>query len=259
MEMNFEWILQHGWGFDGSAWREWTARLAEDNSRKHIVHVAERGYFGDAEVKPSFSQEKTFKVVVAHSLGLHLLNERVLPEADLIVLVSSFVAFHSDSDEESRRSRKLVSRMLKKLTTEPETVLADFYKNCYSPFSDHTSVLPGDGSKLNVDLLLSDLKLLDEHVFTVGSLPCDATLLVLHGDKDQIVDVEAIDEIRTVRPVNRCITISGAGHALPFTHAEACLMAISNELAQSRNPAERLEHFLAPYRSKTPHHFARLN
>lgn len=257
--MNFEWILQHGWGFDGSAWREWIARLAQDTSRSHSVQVAERGYFGDAEIKPSFSQEKTFKVVVAHSLGLHLLSEKVLEEADLIVLISSFVAFHSDTPEESRRSRKLVSRMLQKLTTAPQAVLADFYKNCYSPFSDHTSVLPGDGSQLNEALLLADLKLLDEHAFEVSAMPSAATLLVLHGDKDEIVDIEAIDEIRTVRSINRCITISGAGHALPFTHAEACLMAISNELAQSRNPAERLEHFLAPYRSKTPHQFARLN
>ena len=79
-------VAQHGWGFGAWCWDRWRDVLPAN----FALHCPDRGYFGPAvevAVRP--------RIVLAHSLGLHLLSPQLWAAAELIVVISGFRSFHS--------------------------------------------------------------------------------------------------------------------------------------------------------------------
>ena len=123
-------VAQHGWGFGAWCWDRWRDVLPDG----FALHCPDRGYFGPAvvvEVRP--------RIVLAHSLGLHLLSPQLCEAAELIVVISGFRRFHSASARQARRSRRTVEQMLVRLEREPAALLADFYARCSMPKSERLS------------------------------------------------------------------------------------------------------------------------
>src|SRR5581483_6899587 len=132
--MRAEVILQHGWGFDGQSFLRWLPYLAGDNV---AVRVGERGYFGGTHVSPMFSTVEGYKVVIAHSLGLHLVSPEAINAADSVVLIGAFAHFHPEDTLGNKRSKRVIKSMREKLAVQPHSVLRDFVRNCYKPeFAD---------------------------------------------------------------------------------------------------------------------------
>ena len=92
------------------------------------LHCPDRGYFG-----PAVEVAARPRIVLAHSLGLHLLPPQLWASAELVVVISGFRSFHSTCARQARRSRRTVEQMLARLEREPAALLADFYARCGAP------------------------------------------------------------------------------------------------------------------------------
>ena len=200
-------VAQHGWGFGAWCWDHWRDVLPAG----FALHCPDRGYFGPAvavAVRP--------RIVLAHSLGLHLLPSQRCAAAELIVVISGFRSFHSPCDRQARRSRRTVEQMLARLEREPAALLADFYARCgTAPDSRWPESIDADG-------LRRDLQLLQESVLELSAIPAAAQVLILHGSRDRVVPVERAEELRELLPNSAFAIVAEAGHALPLTHARAC-------------------------------------
>jgi pimeloyl-[acyl-carrier protein] methyl ester esterase len=79
----------HGWAGAASHWTPWRAATAE---RPWTWCCGERGYGGGETFTPSWGTEGR-RVVLAHSLGPHLLAAELLAAAEAVVLLASFGRF----------------------------------------------------------------------------------------------------------------------------------------------------------------------
>ena len=199
-------VAQHGWGFGAWCWDRWRDVLPAN----FALHCPDRGYFG-----PAVAVAAQPRIVLAHSLGLHLLSPQ-LWSAELIVVISGFRSFHSACARQARRSRRTVEQMLARLEREPAALLADFYARCGSP---PDSRCPGT---VDADSLRRDLQLLQENVLELAAIPTAAQVLILHGSRDRVVPVERAEELRELLPNSALAIVAEAGHALPLTHVRAC-------------------------------------
>ena len=200
-------VAQHGWGFGAWCWDRWRAVLPAD----FVLHCPDRGYFG-----PAVAVAARPRIVLAHSLGLHLLSPQLWVTAELIVVISGFRSFHSPCDRQARRSRRTVEQMLARLEREPAALLADFYARCGAPSDNRWS------GAIDADSLRRDLQLLQESVLELAAIPAAAQVLILHGNRDRVVPVERAEELRELLPNSALAIVAEAGHALPLTHARAC-------------------------------------
>ena len=139
-------VAQHGWGFGAWCWDRWRDVLPAG----FALHCPDRGYFGSAVAVAARP-----RIVLAHSLGLHLLSSQ-LWAADLIVVISGFRSFHSACARQARSSRRTVEQMLARLEREPAALLADFYARCGVPLGSRWP------ESLDADGLRCDLQLLQE-------------------------------------------------------------------------------------------------
>ena len=200
-------VAQHGWGFGAWCWDRWRDVLPTG----FVLHCPDRGYFG-----PAVAVAARPRIVVAHSLGLHLLSPQICAAAELIVIISGFRSFHSACARQARRSRRTVEQMLARLEREPAALLADFYARCGAPSEGSwPEVVDADG-------LRCDLQLLQESVLELSAIPAAAQVLILHGSRDRVVPVERAEELRELLPNSALAIVAEAGHALPLTHARAC-------------------------------------
>ena len=200
-------VAQHGWGFGAWCWDCWRDVLPAGFE----LHCPDRGYFDPAVVVAAQP-----RIVLAHSLGLHLLSPQLCAAAELIVVISGFHSFHSSCARQARRSRRTVEQMLVRLEREPAALLTDFYARCDAP---PDSRWPG---AIDVGSLRRDLQLLQESVLELTVIPAAAQVLILHGSRDRVVPVERAEELNELLSNSEIAIVAEAGHALPLTHARAC-------------------------------------
>jgi pimeloyl-ACP methyl ester carboxylesterase len=232
MKEKIELILQHGWGFDASAWEGWRTHLNDNADYDLVVHRAERGYFGKRKFDPTFSARPGRKVAIAHSTGLHFLPPEVLSRADLLVIISSFVSFHSGDSLEQRRSRRTFRLMLEKLELNPLEVLDDFYSNCYYPLLTRQVLLRRNADLVKLDQLslYNDLQVVDDCLLDPAAPSAAGQVLILHGDRDKVVSSSQAVALQKLLPRSFLIMYEGVGHALPFTHVAPCWLSVRNAL-----------------------------
>jgi pimeloyl-[acyl-carrier protein] methyl ester esterase len=210
-------ILQHGWGFDGQIWSPWVPVLHRAGV---TTQIGERGYFGAKLESPRFTDKVQTRIVVAHSLGLHLLEPEVLANADALLVLAGFLKFHPTDPMEQRRSQRVIKTMLARFSEAPDMVLADFWINAYSPENSQLPLVTRtDG---NTERLAADLERL--HVCNMGiDVIGDKPILFVSGDADRIVSPAVFRTF--VESAPRCddYTLKGAGHAIPVTRAAECI------------------------------------
>lgn len=212
-------VAQHGWGFGADCWDGWRELLPAD----FALHCIDRGYFGrettDSPPRPH--------IIVAHSLGLHLLAPELIASAELLVVLGGFRHFHAADEHQARRSRRMVRLMLARLEHEPTALLADFYNLCGIREASSVSVDVGgcgivEVSSLAIDRLHEDLELLQQSVLKMEWLFTGMQILILHGVDDRIVPLVRAEELHGLLTGSALRVFSGAGHALPVSHAQEC-------------------------------------
>ena len=217
-------IAMHGWGGDSNNWQMWASQFQKD---KWLWQSVERGYGELTPFNPNWknsnindSQQR--RVVIAHSLGPHLLARRVLERATDIVFLSSFSRFIPN--KESNRSLKTALKgMQNHIGTEKEKSMWNNFlkKACYPESIKNiqagpiTKGLSTKGrKKLKIDLQL----LIDTNDLPKG-ISSKSRVLVVQGKEDSIVVpasrsclIETLKNHLHCPPT--CWELPGAGHLL---------------------------------------------
>ncbi len=216
-------IAFHGWGFNAQYWQPWDDFLSEYG----IFQTYDRGYFRDPqEIETLAGPVAT--VLIAHSFGLHWIEEALLAQADLLLIVSGFLQFHPYAAQYKRRSRLVLQEMINSLEVDPDQVLTDFYRNAFAPQEAPKKKIKG----INHQLLLDDLRRLQNAEMDTQLLQKADKICILHGSEDHIVPYKKGRQIFTqLHGQAQYFEIKGAGHALPFTHHRQCLEFVTPEIA----------------------------
>ncbi|MDA1246463.1 MAG: alpha/beta hydrolase [Cyanobacteria bacterium] len=204
----------HGWAGDAQVWEPfhhtWSAH-------GWAWQCGERGYSGQAPRSVDWQNDQGLKLVIAHSLGPHLLPDAVLAQADAVVLLASFGMF-VPGGAGGGRLRSAIAAMTSQLSgPEASTMLETFMERAAAPQS--TSLLPPGIAAFPLDAsgrqrLAQDLKLL---AATAGLPPCfplQARVLIVEGGEDQILNPQARHQLRCLLPAADTLVLAGVGHCL---------------------------------------------
>ncbi|CAN5387365.1 alpha/beta hydrolase [soil metagenome] len=227
---DLEVLLQHGWALDSTVWSGWADAARQIVPAINIIS-AERGYFSTPSTQPTFSENDCRKILVVHSLGLHLASKAQFEKADLLVIICGFANFHDGTEKQSRLSQIAVRRMLQKLDREPVQVVEDFYSNCGFPEAYGAEK---SAQLKNFQLLKSDLELLHRSTFNSDWLSLADQILILHGEQDAIAP--AYHALRLKELCKRgALEIHKQGtHALPYERPSWCLEQIEKSFMVMR-------------------------
>lgn len=211
-------IAMHGWAGDARCWDPW---LAATKDRNWHWQCGERGY---GELPPGLpgwpaeADDRAKRMVVCHSLGLHLVPADVLNRADIVVLLASFAAFVPPG-REGRRSRAALAGMAASLDDEQRTrtMLRNFMDKVAYPQSPNLlprGPLQGPLDASNRTSLRKDLDLLSRCDGLPAGFPHGARVLIVEAEEDRIVEPGARAALRAALPDADVIKLAGTGHAL---------------------------------------------
>lgn len=227
--MRTEIILQHGWGFDGTVWDDWSRALSQMPDT--TVQIGERGYYGRPASEPAFTSNSEARILITHSLGLHLVPRETVKQAHALITISGFLHFHPPEQLAGKRSKRVIKAMVEKLQTAPDAVLSDFMNNCYSDRPVQTPLFLE--SVQNKQQLDSDLRVLDTCTMEPEVLQNIPSLLIMHGWVDAVVPYNNAINMHEILEGSKLISFRDAGHALPFSHADECVFAVKNFLVDA--------------------------
>ncbi len=188
-------LAMHGWAGQAGTWSHWRQRL-EDGGAKWSS--ADRGYSGGETVAPAWPPGPERNLLIAHSLGLHLLPAAVLAQADAVVLLGSFSAFVPHG-----RAGRAVAVALKGMqaalgTDEELTMLERFLDKAASPHA--RSALPPAPllqglTSLGRQRLQQDLELLARCQSLPTGWPEAVPVLVVQGEQDAVVHAASAQQL----------------------------------------------------------------
>ena len=222
-------IAMHGWAGDSHGWAPWQQAC---QARGWSWQSGDRGYgyLGQAEphwdeAPPNPSQRR---VVIAHSMGAHLLPAEVLSQADAVVLLASFGRFIPEG-KAGRRLHLAIEVMAEQLHSDKgETMLGDFLARAAAPADPALlSPTPFDSglSAIGRQRLSHDLDALRHTSGLPEGFPQQARVLLVEAGSDQIVAQEATDALAACLPQADRITLRGAGHC--FLGSQVLPMALA--------------------------------
>ena len=207
-------IAMHGWAGDAQGWEPFHSAWS---ARGWAWQGGERGYGGQAPRPVAWRSNQGLKLVIAHSLGPHLLPAAVLAQADAVVLLASFGRFVPEGPS-GRRLRSALAAMASQLAgPEASTMLQTFMERAAAP--QPASLLPPGiaNSPLAASgrqLLAEDLNMLAATAGLPPGFPLQARVLIVEGSEDQIVSPQSRQQLRNLLPAADTLVLAGVGHCL---------------------------------------------
>ena len=219
-------IAMHGWAGEGDQWSHWINSFQSSN---WIWHSADRAYRHSTPSMPNwtttFHSKRFTRLAICHSLGSHLIANKVLSNATHVVLLNSFSSF-VPSGKERRSTIVALNGMMQAIGTEKETsMILKFHIKAHKPnkFNKKSTELTylnlSDSGRLR---LKDDLKLLlNSNSLPIG-LTTNAKVLVINSEKDYILPKvskkKLIEDLRNyLKKTPTVIEIKEEGHALSRT------------------------------------------
>ncbi len=185
-------ITMHGWFSDSKYWQQWEEYF---QSKGWAWQNTERGY-GFIDVSQPTWQEKiknvnqSKKVVICHSLGIHLLPNSIIKKASHFVFINSFSRFVPLGNE-SRAVKKALYGMKKHFEEKTEnSMLAKFALKAKKTNADISSINMPIQEQISVQgrkKLQNDLDLLINTRELPSKLNKLAQVLVINSDHDAII------------------------------------------------------------------------
>jgi pimeloyl-[acyl-carrier protein] methyl ester esterase len=227
-------IAMHGWAGQSTDWAPWR-QLFE--SLGWCWQSAERGYGILPPAMPRWGRGR-WRLLITHSLGLHLVPPPLLEDADGVALLASFGRFIPPGPE-GRRLRAAIEGMLTQLSDPPPpspcsdgmgdqveatnarrawTMLQSFMEEAAAP--DPLTLLPPGGvtdsppGPLSRQRLRQDLLLLRDTRALPDGFPRQARVLIVEAEQDHVVAAGARAALREALPEAEIRVMAGAGHAL---------------------------------------------
>ena len=192
-------IAMHGWAGNGDQWANWKNLFQHANWE---WQTAERGYKKENSYMPTWNiqsnQANQKKVAICHSLGLHIIDKKVLSSATHVVLINSFSRF-IPSGKDKRYILMALKKMLNAINTPNEAVmLRKFHIKAYKPNNiNMASTEPNlaylsDSGRLR---LKNDLKILINSDSLPIGLSSNAKVLIINSEKDHILGDQTKDRL----------------------------------------------------------------
>jgi pimeloyl-[acyl-carrier protein] methyl ester esterase len=207
-------IAMHGWAGDAQGWEPFQSAW---EARGWTWQCGDRGYGPRPPQAVAWQSGEGLRVVIAHSLGPHLLPTAVLEQADAVVLLASFGRF-VPAGRSGRHLRTAMAAMADQLAgSGADGMLQTFLERAAAPQSasllppgiTSTPLAPAGRQRLDQDLaLLAATKGLPE------GFPAAARVLIVEGGDDQIVVPEARQLLREALPGADTLVLAGVGHCL---------------------------------------------
>jgi len=213
-------IAMHGWAGTAAGWEPWRA---EARMRGWFWRSGERGYGGAPPFLPTWDPAG-LRVLISHSMGLHLLPPELLAAAERVVLIAGFGRFVPPRAE-GRRLRTALASMAAQLAEGPEeaetagrvqSLLRDFLARAAKP--DPANLMPpgpadqpvGPGARKR---LRHDLALLAATTGLPASFPTTVPVLLVEAGADRIVAPAARQLLHQELPAAQLLLLAEAGHA----------------------------------------------
>lgn len=213
--MAVELIAMHGWGGDHRSWAPWDAAAGE---RGWPLRCGERGYGRQTPRQPSWAGADE-RVVLVHSLGLHLLPAELLEQATAVALLASFGRFVPPGAP-GRRLRQALRGMAARLEAgdaEAEAMLRQFLVEAAAPapaeWLPHGPLEDGLSPE-GRQRLHDDLALLGRTDGLPAGFPTAARVLIVEAAEDRIVAAESRALLRSALPQAEVLRLEGVGHSL---------------------------------------------
>lgn len=221
-----DFYFYHGWAFPPGVWNSVInlvkSQLQSQTGVNPDFYINNRGYFSDSAAIVRMRQGD-LQVVVTHSLGLHFVPVSLLHKADLLVCISGFHYFHLIDEE---KSQKIVEKTIKAVQSDPGTLLNEFYSNVFSPQPVSQNYMVEEISNIRINRLIEDLQLLHTNKISERIFPESCKILLFHGLKDRIVDVNHTRKWMMGMNQTSGRVFDNGGHALPVTHADDIVQGI---------------------------------
>ncbi|MBM5800738.1 MAG: alpha/beta hydrolase [Cyanobacteria bacterium K_DeepCast_35m_m2_023] len=207
-------IAMHGWCGDQHSWDPW---LNSWDTKGWRWRRGERGYGQAQPDLPQWDSAGGCRLVIAHSLGPHLLEPAVLAAADAVVLLTSFGRF-VPAGRSGRSTQMALDGMARELAgADPTPMLRSFLARVAAPepatMLQRTPVDAGLGPA-GLQRLRDDLSLIAGSSDLLAAFPLQAKVLLVQAGADQIVAPEARQDLATRLPQADVVTLARAGHAL---------------------------------------------
>lgn len=217
-------IAMHGWAGDAQGWEPF--RSAWD-ARGWAWQCGDRGYGPRQPQAVAWEPGEGLRVILAHSLGPHLLPAAVLEQADAVVLLASFGRF-VPAGRSGRHLRTAMAAMADQLHgSGADGMLQTFLERAAAP--QPASLLPPGITSAPLapagrQRLGQDLALLAATAGLPEGFPAAARVLIVEGGDDQIVVPEARQLLREALPDADTLVLAGVGHCLlsPALMAMVC-------------------------------------
>ena len=207
-------IAMHGWAGDAEGWAPFHSTW---EAQGWHWQCGDRGYGPRPPQAVAWRPGGGPRVVIAHSLGPHLLPVAVLEQADAVVLLASFGRFVAPGAG-GRRLQAAINAMAAQLAGDgAETMLRSFLARAAAPQS--AELLPPGLTTAPLgpkgrEQLGHDLHLLGRSAGLPEGFPSQAKVLLVEGGADQIVSPEARHLLRQALPSADTLTLAGVGHCL---------------------------------------------
>ena len=185
-------IAMHGWSGDSQTWIPWQEYFKQYGWN---WQSGERGYGNLSPINPKWrkgtgSLKENRRVIISHSLGLHLIATKVLVEATDLVLIASFGRF-LPKGYQGKALEAGIKRMQELLGTKDELkMLNTFQSKVFNPKPVPSLTLGPIKNGLSTEgrkKLEEDLELLIQTKGIPSGIPEKARVLVIEGSKDNIV------------------------------------------------------------------------
>lgn len=221
-------LFVHGWAFDASVWTPLRAALAD---WPHAV--ADAGYFGATPAvidpvtgpitDPAIAPITGPVIAIGHSLGVMRLLRSLPSNCVGVVSINGFPRFSAAPDFEAGVPRRMLDRMMKRLSADPAAVVQDFRERCAE-----ASVL----GEPRLEPLARDLEALrdEDQRDALAALP--VPLLILAGEDDPIVPAAMTQAAFGGRVGDERHDLEHGGHLLPVSDAPWCARHIAGFIAR---------------------------
>lgn len=231
-------IAMHGWAGSAAGWEPFRAAAA---ARGWHWQSGERGYGRAPAWLPDW-QEEGPRLLITHSMGVHLLPPALLAAAERVVLLASFGRFVPPG-REGRAVRAALSAMDAALADGPDDaetarraqdLLRTFLVEAAAP-QPPTGLPPGPADQPVApaarQLLRRDLALLAASTDLPAGFPDTVPVLLVEAADDRIVGETVRQLLRQRLPAADRIVMAGAGHAfLGASPQEAVLTWLEGNL-----------------------------
>lgn len=199
--MSITLYCHHGWSYDETFWAPLLAHLP--NVTPLLVN---EGYYGAPAFPPPPS---TPYWAVGHSAGVMALLGQEHPSCLGLIAINGFAQFHESDDFPQGVPTRMITRMQRRLATQPSDVLSSFRRACDDP-------APLPETPPHIDRLLAGLERLchdNHHPFLDR---WNGRLYSLAGTTDPL------SPARAGLPAPAQTTVHQGGHLLPLTDPAFC-------------------------------------